>query len=298
MIQFFNQVSNAIFDFASGGRNAEQTSNKAAMGRPPFIKLEAQEVFTDVVILPANDVKEARAAVALQLDRLLPFDHSSTSWDICPLESPSPQTGRRRFKLVAAPHAYLLEKRKGLGTTQGRIEAFSVSIEGTISTRHAILIDPFGENNRQRRRTVMLVAAASFAASIMFLGHALKLRAESLSASLAAATSTQAQISSMALTREMASVQALNDIQSTNTANTTQIALKAHIQLQSLGALAAIERVTISDGTLDIMAHTTKVAELERAVRAFEDFRIISFSATTDPFGRGERTSILAQFKE
>lgn len=277
-----------VFDTLLGGRDDDRSDRRGDSGRGTFALVPPDQVFIDTISLPVSTQQQAQEAVALQIDRLCPYDPAETVWDVAPSSAPSESGSRRKFTLVAAP-VQVLERLRAERSARP-VEAFVVPLDEPAV--RAVLYDERAISARRSRRTRLVLAAAALVAALAFFSDTVG----TTSADREASASSKAQATATAVAtaqQRTAQAQALMTTASTWDQEDS-LSAATHI-LAALSAPAIpgmqIESIVVEQNTARLSGYTDDVGGLEAALRARATLRVISFSLSPEPdrMGRGRR---------
>ncbi|MBT9446192.1 MAG: hypothetical protein IV086_10875 [Hyphomonadaceae bacterium] len=284
-------IADRVMELILGDRETDRADPRARAGKAPFAPVAADGLFVDVVRLPAGTLREARDAVALQLDRLSPFEDSAAEWDLLELEKASTVGGRNRFLLAVAPHATLAAARAAARHSSA-IEGFVADVEADGERRRAVFYDQAAATRRRKRRLWLTVTAAAVLGALSFLSQEVDAaaarqatrwssRQQILSGHLAQARQREATAHALAAAAQTArDHDALAEI-AENIAGLSDPSPKG----------LAIETLTVSRDAVRLVGFTDDAKAIERDLRTRTSLRVESFTEApgADPFGRGAR---------
>lgn len=281
-----NGLLDRAFDIVLGGREDDRRDGRATTGHGAFAVVPSDQVFVDTIALPVSSVQEAQEAVALQIDRLCPYDPSDTVWDVAPASGADGTPSRRKYTLVAAP-IQVLERIRA--ERSGRaVEAFIVNLADP--EHRAVLYDERAVGSRRARRTRLALAGFALIASLAFFANSVETTAvdrDTQAVGKARATATAIATAQQRATQAQTLISAAAERDDALSDATEMFAALSAPAVPGM----AIETFSIETTGARLTGFTDDADGLEAALRARPGIRVTSFSITPepDPMGRGRR---------
>ncbi len=283
-------------DLALGGREADRHDARARRGKGPFATVEPGALFVDVVRLPATTLAEARNAIALQADRLIPFDPLDADWDVVALDDTDVGAGRKRFLLAAAPQTVLDSARQASSHARA-LEGFCAMVAADDGQTRAVVFRDAAAITTRRARRLRLVGAALLAlGAFAFLGDAVSAWARAQGAQRASVARRFDAALAQARDREAGARTLIDSVQRAShgdALNTTVGALA--VLSDPLVPGLSVEKIEIDARTVRLTGRTEDAGATERVLRARRGLAVSSFTTapSLDPFGRGYRIDVV-----
>jgi hypothetical protein len=288
------QLPDRLLDTLLGGREDDRRALRRGHQVARLVALEPADVFVEVVRLPARSLSDAQAAIALQLDRMIPFPPEQCAWDVATMPGDAGEGARRRFALAAVPSAALARAREN---TPKQIEGFTVDAHLEDHVVTFLFQDSASQARRRSRRVSLVACALSALAATAFLGWSLEDRAARQHAAAEAYSLSITQRIAEARQRETEARAIAEQAGLRSHGDALNVALAVHDWLALTQQKIAVERFSADPASAQLSGFVTDPEGFEQELRLARGAQVVHFSAASsaDPFDRGVRVDVSAR---